>query len=248
MRIAILAGAGAQARALVAALRQLPGLEIDEVRGRIGIYRARPEVLHAVGAPPPRPRPCPAVASVAAIDRPPQGAPEVVLCPSPFVARELEAQHGVDPARLRVVLPAPVLPVGDAPPPPGPYVLGVGAGAGVRAPRPGEDLDALLRGAEVFVHAERDAAFGALALEAMVRGVPVAAVRSGALPETCGDAAELFEPGDEAGAIDRARARREELIAAGRERAALFDWHATAQATALTYLEVGRMRDSTRSA
>ncbi|MGZ6695724.1 MAG: glycosyltransferase [Solirubrobacteraceae bacterium] len=255
MRVAVQAGSGAQARALVAALREVAGLDVCEVRGRLGLWRARPEVLHAVGAPPPRPRPCPAVASVAAIDRAPKGGAELLLCPSPFVAARLAAVHGVDEARLRVVPPAPTLPIGTAPPAAGaPYVLGVGTSEeGIRAPGPGEDLDALLRGAELFVHAERDAAFGLLALEAMARGIPVVAAASGALPDTCGAAAELFEPevpGALAAAIGRARARRPELAAAGREHAALFTWRATAEATALVYLELagGRMSDSTRSA
>ncbi len=255
MRVGVQAGAGSQARALVAALREIEALEVREVRGRLALWRMRPDVLHAVGGAPPRRRPCPAVASVAAIDGPPKGDAELLLCPSPFVARRLAADHGVDPDRLRVVPPAPTLPAGaQAPPAREPYVLGVGArDDGVREPGPGEDLDALLRGAELFVHAERDAAFGMLALEAMARGIPVVAAASGALPDTCGAAAELFDPdspGALAAAISRARARRVELAAAGRAHAALFTWRATAEATALVYRELagGRMSASTRSA
>ncbi len=253
MRVALQAGAGRQARALADALRAVAALQVIEIRGRLGAWRARPDVLHAVGGAPPRPRPCPAVASVATLHRAPRGAPELLLCPSPHAARELGRRFGIAPERVRVVPPAPSLPLGDAPPPPGPYVLGVGAGPGVRAPGPGDDLDALLRGAEVFVYAQPGAAFGMLALEAMARGVPVAALDDGALPETCGGAAELFAPGDEAGGIARARARREELVAAGRAHAALFTWRASAEATALVYAELcrppgGRMSASTRSA
>lgn len=241
MRVALQAGAGRQARALAGALRALRGLEVTEVHGRLGAWRARPDVLHALGAGPPRPRRCPAVASVATLDRLPRGGPELLLCPSPYAARELGLRFGVAPEDVRVVPQAPSLPVGDAPPPDGPYVLGIGdVGPGVRVPGRGEDLDALLRGAEVFVHAEPGAAFGVLALEAMIRGVPVAALASGALPDTCGAAAELFAPGDEAGAVARARARSAELVAAGRVHAALFTWQATAEATAMVYAELLR--------
>jgi glycosyltransferase involved in cell wall biosynthesis len=251
VRVALQAGRGDQARALAGALQAVAGLDVVEVRGRLGLWRARPDVLHAVGGPPPRPRPCPAVGSVASLEKAPRGQAELLLCPSPFVARELAARHGVAPERTRVVPPAPSLPVGDAPPPAGPYVAAVGArGDGLREIGPGDDADALLRGAGVFVHAEPDAAFGMLALEAMARGIPVAAVARGALPDTCGGAAELFEPGDVAGAVARARARAPELVAAGRERVALFTWRATAEATALVYRELlgGRMSRSTRSA
>jgi glycosyltransferase involved in cell wall biosynthesis len=102
-------------------------------------------------------------------------------------------------------------------------------------------LDALMRGADVLVHPSLYEGFGLVVLEAMARGVPVAAADATALPETCGDAAELFDPFDPdaiAAAVLRAQARRDELAAAGRERAALFTWDATAQATALVYREL----------
>ena len=104
-----------------------------------------------------------------------------------------------------------------------------------------EHLDALMRGADVLVHPSLYEGFGLVVLEAMARGVPVAAADATALPETCGDAAELFDPLDPdaiAAAVLRARARRDELAAAGRERAALFTWDATAEATALVYREL----------
>jgi glycosyltransferase involved in cell wall biosynthesis len=102
-------------------------------------------------------------------------------------------------------------------------------------------LDALMRGADVVVHPSLYEGFGLVVLEAMARGVPVAAADATALPATCGDAAELFDPLDHdaiASAVLRARARRAELAAAGRERAALFTWDATAEATALVYREL----------
>jgi glycosyltransferase involved in cell wall biosynthesis len=102
-------------------------------------------------------------------------------------------------------------------------------------------LDALMRGADVLVHPSLYEGFGLVLLEAMARGVPVAAADATALPETCGDAAELFDPTDPdaiAAAILRAQDRRDELAAAGRARAGLFTWDATAQATALVYREL----------
>ena len=104
-----------------------------------------------------------------------------------------------------------------------------------------ERLDALMRGADALVHPSLYEGFGLVVLEAMARGVPVAAADAGALPATCGDAAERFDPLDPdaiAAAVLRARARRDELGAAGRERAALFTWDATAEATALVYREL----------
>jgi glycosyltransferase involved in cell wall biosynthesis len=79
--------------------------------------------------------------------------------------------------------------------------------------------------------------FGLPCLEAMACGTPVVAADRAALPETCGGAALLADPGDPeafAAALLRAatdeseRARR---TAAGRDRAAGFTWQRTAQLT-----------------
>jgi glycosyltransferase involved in cell wall biosynthesis len=102
-------------------------------------------------------------------------------------------------------------------------------------------LDALMRGADAVVQPGLHEGFGLVVLEAMARGIPVAAADAAALPATCGGAAELFHPLDPealAAAVLRARSRRDELAVAGREHAALFTWDATAQATALVYREL----------
>ena len=77
--------------------------------------------------------------------------------------------------------------------------------------------------------------FGLTALEAMAVGVPVIASRRGALPEVLGDAAVYVDAEDEdsiAHAMEFLWAdpvARERLAAAGRERAASFSWHASAE-------------------
>jgi len=186
---------------------------------------------------------------------------ELTLCGSAFVAADLVERYRVDAGTLRVVPYAPALALGDAPiPERPPYLLAVGdlrpsknlgrlvaaftalragelpdhrlvlAGAGEPGPAlraPGVEvtgwlddarLDALMRGADVVVHPSVHEGFGLVVLEA-----------------------ELFDPLDNdaiAAAVLRARARRAELAAAGRERAALFTWDATAEATALVYREL----------
>ena len=58
------------------------------------------------------------------------------------------------------------------------------------------DLPALYAGARAVVMASTYEGFGLPCLEAMAAGVPVVAAAAGALPETCGAAALLFDPGD----------------------------------------------------
>ncbi|MGE4426723.1 MAG: glycosyltransferase family 4 protein [Solirubrobacteraceae bacterium] len=101
-----------------------------------------------------------------------------------------------------------------------------------------EDLDRLLRGADLLVHPSRFEGFGLVLLEAMVRGVPVACSDIPSLRETAGGAAELFDPRDAddiARALHDALGRRAALAAAGRAHAARFDWDQTAARTADVY-------------
>jgi len=104
-----------------------------------------------------------------------------------------------------------------------------------------ERLDALMRGADVLVHPSLYEGFGLVVLEAMARGVPVAAAGATALPETGGDAAVYFDPLD-ASAIARgireALDGRADLAARGRARAAQFSWRRTADETAAVYREL----------
>lgn len=102
-------------------------------------------------------------------------------------------------------------------------------------------LDALMRGADAFVHPSLYEGFGFVVLEAMARGCPVACASATALPETAGDAAVLFDPEDSdaiADAIRRLLADPDPLRERGRRRAAQFSWTGTAERTAAVYLEV----------
>jgi glycosyltransferase involved in cell wall biosynthesis len=105
-------------------------------------------------------------------------------------------------------------------------------------------LDRLMTAADVLVHPSLYEGFGLVLLEAMARGTPVLAARATALPETGGDAAAYFHPGDP-GDLERGLGhllddanRRSELAAQGRARAARFSWAATARKTAEVYREL----------
>jgi glycosyltransferase involved in cell wall biosynthesis len=105
---------------------------------------------------------------------------------------------------------------------------------------PDDRLDAMIRSADLLVHPSLYEGFGLILVEAMARGVPLAVANATALPETAGDAAELFDPhapDDIARAIAAALDRREELIDAGRRRVATLSWQAAAAATVATYQE-----------
>ncbi len=102
-------------------------------------------------------------------------------------------------------------------------------------------LDALMRGADVLVHPSLYEGFGLVVAEAMVRGTPVACADATALPETAGGAAVLFDPLSVdaiAAGIREALDRGAELRAAGRERARVWSWAATAAATVAVYEEL----------
>jgi glycosyltransferase involved in cell wall biosynthesis len=105
------------------------------------------------------------------------------------------------------------------------------------------ELDALLRGASAMVHPSRHEGFGLVLLEAMARDTPVVAADATALPETGGDAALYFAPGDPAALADVLRgllddpALRRDLTERGRVRAAAHTWQRTALETLAVYRE-----------
>lgn len=108
---------------------------------------------------------------------------------------------------------------------------------GVAAPSR-DALRALYGSAIALVHPSVHEGFGLTVLEAMAAGAPVIARRSPATAEVGGEAALLVEEHELAGAIGRVAsdpALREDLTRRGRERAARFDWDASAQAHERAY-------------
>lgn len=115
---------------------------------------------------------------------------------------------------------------------------------------PFERLPALYRRATAMVFPSLFEGFGMPLVEAMASGCPVAASASGAIAETCGDAALLFDPEDEeaiAGAMRRIvedEELRARLRADGLLRAAGFRW----DDVAARHVEVYRRARSERIA
>jgi glycosyltransferase involved in cell wall biosynthesis len=85
--------------------------------------------------------------------------------------------------------------------------------------------------------------FGLPVLEALAHGRPTLSSSTSSIPEVAGDAALLVDPEDEdaiaAGLIRLLvdTALRDDLMAKGPARAAMFSWAATARATLDAYLE-----------
>jgi glycosyltransferase involved in cell wall biosynthesis len=105
------------------------------------------------------------------------------------------------------------------------------------------EVAALYRGALCFAYPSLYEGFGIPVLEAMRCGTPVVTSAGSAMEEVVGEAAELVDPLDPAAiaaGIQRAIERRDELRAAGLERARGFSWDAAARATADVYREVVR--------
>lgn len=92
----------------------------------------------------------------------------------------------------------------------------------------------LLQRATALAYPSLDEGFGFPVLEAQQAGVPVLATAAGSIPEVAGAGAELVRVGDAvalAGALRRVvsdDARRDELIAAGRDNLTRFSWDRTA--------------------
>lgn len=92
-------------------------------------------------------------------------------------------------------------------------------------------LEALYAGARALAFPSLYEGFGLPVLEAMRRGVPVAAARTSSLPEVGGDAAVYVDDPRDAGAlaaaIERAIAERPRRARLGRAQAARFTWERT---------------------
>jgi glycosyltransferase involved in cell wall biosynthesis len=103
-----------------------------------------------------------------------------------------------------------------------------------------DELDALIRGADLLVHPSLYEGFGLILAEAMARDVPLVVAYTTALPDTAGDAAMYFEARDASdmgSAILRGLRARDGLIAAGRRRVAQLSWAAAAAETVEVYRE-----------
>ena len=104
----------------------------------------------------------------------------------------------------------------------------------------------LLANAAVLAYPSLDEGFGFPLLEAMRVDTPVVAAASGAIPEVAGDAAVLVDPADTVALATAIRevvtdtSVRNRLIAAGRDRAALFTWERTADGLVALYEAAAR--------
>jgi glycosyltransferase involved in cell wall biosynthesis len=98
------------------------------------------------------------------------------------------------------------------------------------------DLPALYQMAQAVLFPSLDEGFGLPLLEAFAAGTPVVASNAGAIPEVAGDAALLSAPEDAEALAENLlrvltdRPLRERQVAAGRARAALYTWSASAAA------------------
>ncbi len=107
-----------------------------------------------------------------------------------------------------------------------------------------EMLAGLYSSAAAFVYPSLYEGFGIPPLEAMSLGCPVVCANTSSIPEVVGDAAELFNPSDEAeirAAIERVVSTSEYaamLVEKGRRRAGLFSWEKCAKNTLSVYRKV----------
>jgi len=98
-----------------------------------------------------------------------------------------------------------------------------------------EELDQLYEHAALYVFPSRHEGFGLPPLEAMARGVPVAASKTTAIPEILGDAAVYFYPDDIEGMVEVMEQGltdaklREKLISKGTSQVKKYSWSTMAR-------------------
>ena len=103
---------------------------------------------------------------------------------------------------------------------------------------PPGDLDSLIAASAAVCYVSLYEGYGLPVIEAMAVGAPVITSSVSSLPEVAGDAAVLVDPHDSAAiaaGIEEALGRRDELIAAGRARAAQRSWADVAHETLADY-------------
>jgi glycosyltransferase involved in cell wall biosynthesis len=109
---------------------------------------------------------------------------------------------------------------------------------------PEKDLDALLRGASLFVYPSLCEGFGLPVLDAMARGIPSVVSEASSLPEVAGDAALLVDPTSTSALTEAMRRVLEEeglaarLAESGFARAATYSWRRTAESTLAVYRSI----------
>ena len=108
-----------------------------------------------------------------------------------------------------------------------------------------DTLEDLYAAADSYVTATLHEGFGLPVIEAMSRGVPVAASNIPVLREVAGELATWFDPGDPA-AVAAALGPLPDRGDAGRSRAARYTWAATAEATLAVYAEARSQTAKTR--
>ena len=106
-----------------------------------------------------------------------------------------------------------------------------------------EELARLYRGAEAVAYPSRFEGFGIPVIEAMACGVPVVVSSHESLDEASGDAAVRAnpeEPAAFAAGIERARSKRESLVALGLEHVKAFSWRGVGEIFLRGYEEARR--------
>ena len=109
------------------------------------------------------------------------------------------------------------------------------------------ELVSLLQRASALVFPSLYEGFGLPPLEAMACGCPVACSNAGALPETVGDAAKLFDPHNPeaiAGALLEVLSEPAPWVERGLARAEQFSWDETARLTDAVYDELFDLDDA----
>ena len=100
---------------------------------------------------------------------------------------------------------------------------------------------ALVEASAAFAYVSLYEGYGLPIIEAMAAGAPVVTSNLSSMPEAAGGAAVLVDPLDPreiAAGIEAAIAQREQLVEAGRRRAARVSWERTAEATSAVYQQV----------
>jgi glycosyltransferase involved in cell wall biosynthesis len=113
-------------------------------------------------------------------------------------------------------------------------------------------LNALYNRARIVLHPSYYEGFGLPLVEAMAAGTPLVSSSVSSMPEIVGPAGLLVSPADVSAlaralvAIDGDDVLHARLVAAGRERVAMFDWNAAAKATLEIYAEAAGSRSGAR--